>query len=98
MRCPLCLSDNLIVVNDSGGDTHCCENCGASFQVVQESQDLPLDKQELNDTLDKINSGDKNPFTLELILSYLQRDLIYYNEDYDHYSLILGKGNAISGD
>lgn len=89
MRCPLCLSDNLIEKQN----TQCCEDCGGSFEIVQESQDFPLDKDELLQIVDKINEGDKNPYTLEKILSYLQQDFIQYNEQYDQYRIILGKGN-----
>ena len=89
MRCPLCLSDNLEYVQE----TYCCDNCGGSFAIVQESQDFPIDKQEIVEMVDKINEGDKNPYTLEKILSYLQKEVINFNEEYDHYSITLGKGN-----
>jgi hypothetical protein len=39
MRCPHCLSDNLELKQD----THCCEDCGGSFQVIQEPQDILLE-------------------------------------------------------
>jgi uncharacterized protein YbaR (Trm112 family) len=42
MICPFCQSDDLLVfVEDNGEKTHCCENCGGSFQIVQEPQDFP---------------------------------------------------------
>ena len=89
MRCPLCLSDRLEFIQEN----HCCEECGGSFEVVGESQDFPLDKQEIVEMVDKINEGDKNPYTLEKILSYLQNGIVTYNEDYNQYSIIIGKGN-----
>lgn len=89
MRCPLCLSDRLEFVQE----TYCCEECGASFEMVGESQDFPTDKQEIVEMVDKINEGNKNPYTLEKILSYLQQGIVTFNEDYNQYSIILGKGN-----
>jgi hypothetical protein len=101
MRCPLCLSDNLVEVTECPDGTsltyrvtQCCEDCGGSFHLIQESQDFPIDKQELVEIVDKANNGDKNPYTLEKILSYLQKDIIHYIEDYDSYRIVLGKGNV----
>jgi hypothetical protein len=47
----------------------------------------------LEETVNKINDGNISPHILERILSYLQNDIIFYNEDYNQYSIILGKGN-----
>lgn len=77
---------------DDTSITNCCEECGGSFQMVGESQDFPRDKKEIVEIVDKINEGDKNPYTLEKILSYLQNGIVTYNEDYERYSIILGKG------
>jgi Zn finger protein HypA/HybF involved in hydrogenase expression len=38
MICPFCQSDSLELLQD----TYCCEECGGSFQVVQEPQDILL--------------------------------------------------------
>lgn len=38
MKCPFCQSDNLELKQD----TQCCEDCGGSFEVVQEPQDILL--------------------------------------------------------
>lgn len=42
MNCPFCQSDNIMAFNEEDkGITWCCEDCGGSFQVVQEPQDFP---------------------------------------------------------
>jgi len=51
MRCPFCLSDKLesFWEEEDRPLTHCCEDCGASFEIVQEPQpDLLEDAIEKN--------------------------------------------------
>lgn len=49
MRCPFCQSDNLrefeedTLLSETTLTCHCCEDCGASFHVVQEPQDILLE-------------------------------------------------------
>ena len=37
--CPFCQSDNLILKQN----THCCDECGGSFEIVQEPQEILLE-------------------------------------------------------
>ena len=43
LKCPFCQSDNLEPINEDGKITQCCDDCGGSFEVVQEPQDILLE-------------------------------------------------------
>lgn len=43
LTCPFCQSDNLMTIVEGDTTTQCCEDCGGSFEVVQEPQDILLD-------------------------------------------------------
>lgn len=51
MKCPFCQSDKLVITNEDTHEdccvtlpvvTHCCDECGGSFEVVQEPQGILL--------------------------------------------------------
>ncbi|MDB4330488.1 hypothetical protein N9948_02070 [bacterium] len=48
MKCPYCQSDNLIHIEPNPNQSilertdNCCEDCGCSFQIIQEPQDILL--------------------------------------------------------
>ena len=57
MNCPFCKSDNLVTKDEFDErcsevniPTHCCEDCGGSYQIVQEPQEILL-----KDSLEKNN-------------------------------------------
>lgn len=43
MVCPFCQSDNLIAFKEEDdSETYCCDDCGGSFQIINEPQDILL--------------------------------------------------------
>ena len=57
-KCPFCQSDNLIPFQESKEEysTLCCEDCGCSFQIIQEPQDILL-----KNALDSREEEKENP-------------------------------------
>jgi hypothetical protein len=55
------------------------------------------ENQEVIDALDRINEGAKDPGTLKIILDLNDQEIIWYNEAYDSWRIVLGKNTLSKG-